>query len=305
MGCAPSVSLWLTRRPQPRFAVAADRRSALLNASVMDRRWSGEAKYQALLAVAQAANSRRDLSSVLGTVADALEGLVPIDLIGAVTHQPEGVRARAIYVRSAPRDPGESQDAYVVRFSESTGGRGDRWEHTPFLRDAMERDRQTLVLNQVRTDKRLAGAGMKRAGAECAVLLPLTMGDEFVAALVVARTKESPFTPDEVSILEDVARPVTTAVANALAFEEIHKLRSQLEDENVALREEIASTAAAAGGIIGASPGLREVLERVACVATTDSTVLITGETGTGKELLARAIHAGSPRAKRAMVKVN
>ena len=98
---------------------------------------------------------------------------------------------------------------------------------------------------------------------------------------------------------------MTTAVANALAFEEIQKLRSQLEDENVALREEIAATAAAAGGIIGASPGLRQVLERVASVAATDSTVLITGETGTGKELLARAIHAGSPRANRAMVKVN
>ena len=101
-----------------------------------------------------------------------------------------------------------------------------------------------------------------------------------------------------------MARPVTTAVANALAFEQIQKLRSQLEDENVALREEIAATAAA-GGIIGAPPGLREVLERVACVAATDSTVLITGETGTGKELFARAIHAGSRRAKRAMVKVN
>jgi formate hydrogenlyase transcriptional activator len=70
------------------------------------------------------------------------------------------------------------------------------------------------------------------------------------------------------------------------------------------LREEITATAAA-GGIIGASPRLLEMLERVASVAATDSTVLITGETGTGKELLARAIHAGSRRAKRAMVKVN
>jgi formate hydrogenlyase transcriptional activator len=69
-------------------------------------------------------------------------------------------------------------------------------------------------------------------------------------------------------------------------------------------REEIAA-AAGAGGIIGASAGLREVLERVARVAATDSTVLITGETGTGKELVARAIHGGSPRARRAQVKVN
>jgi formate hydrogenlyase transcriptional activator len=59
------------------------------------------------------------------------------------------------------------------------------------------------------------------------------------------------------------------------------------------------------GGIIGASAGLREVLERVSRVAATDSTVLITGETGTGKELVARAIHAGSPRARRTLVKVN
>ena len=71
-----------------------------------------------------------------------------------------------------------------------------------------------------------------------------------------------------------------------------------------ALQEEITAPTAA-GGIIGASAGLREVLERVSRVAATNSTVLITGETGTGKELVARAIHAGSPRARRPLVKVN
>ena len=72
----------------------------------------------------------------------------------------------------------------------------------------------------------------------------------------------------------------------------------------VALREEITATAPESG-IIGASAGLREVLERVSRVAATGSTVLITGETGTGKELVARAVHAGSPRARRPLVKVN
>ncbi len=271
----------------------------------MNGPWSGEAKYRALLAVAQAANSRRDLSSVLDVVASALERLASIDLIGVVTHEREAVRARAIYFRSAPRGLGEAQDAYLRRFSEMYGATRDSWEHTPFLRAAMQRDRRKLVLDHIGTDTRLDGSGMKLAGAECAVMLPLSMGDEFVATMVVARMTPSPFTPDEVAILEDVAGPVTTAVANALAFEEIQKLRSQLEDENVALRDEIAATAAAAGGIIGASPALREVLERVGLVAATDSTVLITGETGTGKELVARAIHAGSKRAKRAMIKVN
>ena len=93
-------------------------------------------------------------------------------------------------------------------------------------------------------------------------------------------------------------------MANALAFEEIHALRARLEDENLALKEEI-DLSVTAGGMIGASSGLREVLERVQRVAHTDSTVLITGETGTGKELVARAIHRASARAARAMIKVN
>jgi GAF domain-containing protein len=178
----------------------------------MDGAWQGEEKYQALLAVAQAANSRRELSSVLDVVASALEGHVPIDLIGVVTHGPETVRARAIYHRSAPRASGESQKAFVRRFSEAAGATGAEWKHTPFLRDAMERDRRTLVLDHLSTDKRVAGPGVTIAGAECAVWVPLTMGEEFVAAMIVARTKPSPFTPDEVRVLEDVARPVTTAV---------------------------------------------------------------------------------------------
>ena len=125
----------------------------------MDHRWSGEAKYQALLTVAQVANSRRELSSVLEAVADGLEGLVPIDLIGVVTHEREAVRARGIYFRSTPRGSGERQDAYVRRFSEATGGTAGRWEHTPFLRDAMERDRRTRGGD--------GAASVGRAGAWC------------------------------------------------------------------------------------------------------------------------------------------
>jgi formate hydrogenlyase transcriptional activator len=267
----------------------------------MDARWSGEAKYQALLAVSQAANSQRDLSSVLQAVAGALEVLVSVDAIFVFTYEGERAQNRAIYLRRTPRGPGESQQAYLRRFSEATGSADDTY--VARLRDAVERDRRTLVFND-KNDARLEGTAAKRAGAECGVVMPLTMGEAFVAGLTFVRMTPQPFSPDEVQVLEDVARPVTTAVATALAFEEIQKLHSLLEDENRALREEIATTAAA-GRIVGASAGLHEVLERVARVAATDSTVLITGETGTGKELIARAIHAGSRRARRALVKVN
>ena len=93
-----------------------------------------------------------------------------------------------------------------------------------------------------------------------------------------------------------------TTVKNAM--EEIQGLRDQLYKENVALREEI-DVARMFEEIVGSSPALQAVLSRVAKVAPTDSTVLITGETGTGKELIARAIHKRSQRSVRAFVSVN
>ena len=88
------------------------------------------------------------------------------------------------------------------------------------------------------------------------------------------------------------------------AFQEIQALKDQLYKENVVLREEV-DQAFMFEEIVGASPALHAVLARVAKVAPTDSTVLITGETGTGKELVARAIHKRSPRAARAFVSIN
>jgi len=88
------------------------------------------------------------------------------------------------------------------------------------------------------------------------------------------------------------------------AFQEITALKDQLYHENVVLREEL-DQASMFEEIVGASPTLQAVLARVAKVAPTDSTVLITGETGTGKELIARAIHKHSPRAARTFVSVN
>ena len=88
------------------------------------------------------------------------------------------------------------------------------------------------------------------------------------------------------------------------AFEEIKRLKDQLQDENVALREEI-DQAFMFEEIVGSSPALMAVLSSVVKVAPTDSTVLISGETGTGKELIARAIHRRSRRSDRAFISVN
>ncbi|MFN0067664.1 MAG: sigma 54-interacting transcriptional regulator [Limisphaerales bacterium] len=100
------------------------------------------------------------------------------------------------------------------------------------------------------------------------------------------------------------ANHAAVAIGNARAFTEIERLRLKLEQENLYLREEV-SAALGAHDIIGDSPGLKKVLQQIQLVAPTDAAVLITGESGTGKELVARALHEGSPRKDRALIKVN
>ncbi|MCC6588660.1 MAG: sigma 54-interacting transcriptional regulator [Bryobacterales bacterium] len=109
---------------------------------------------------------------------------------------------------------------------------------------------------------------------------------------------------EELQLLTDASAIVSIAVANALAYEEIKVLQERLKNENEALQDEI-ERGSMYEEIVGSSPALMEVLESVDKVAPTEATVLLTGETGTGKELVARAIHRRSPRAERAMVKVN
>jgi formate hydrogenlyase transcriptional activator len=105
-------------------------------------------------------------------------------------------------------------------------------------------------------------------------------------------------------VLNDFSQPIAVAVANALANEKIERLREQLEEENIALRAQLGD-APWFEDIVGSSAALRRVLEAVEQVAGTDTTVFLTGETGTGKGLIARAIHRRSPRAHGPLVKFN
>jgi transcriptional regulator with GAF, ATPase, and Fis domain len=112
-------------------------------------------------------------------------------------------------------------------------------------------------------------------------------------------------TPQEGPIwLRIFADHIAAALRNARAFEEIERLKSQLELQNRYLRQEVEETQAA-GGIIGRSAGLQQVLQQAARVAPTEATVLILGESGTGKELVAREIHRQSGRAHQPMIRVN
>jgi formate hydrogenlyase transcriptional activator len=120
----------------------------------------------------------------------------------------------------------------------------------------------------------------------------------------VVKYQDNAFAGDDIEFLTQIANQVAIAVENAVAYGEIRELKDQLSKEKLYLEDEIRAEMNFAE-IIGNSTSLRRVLKRVETVAPTDSTVLIYGETGTGKELIARAIHDLSPRRSKPFVKLN
>jgi formate hydrogenlyase transcriptional activator len=144
-------------------------------------------------------------------------------------------------------------------------------------------------------------SGHPEIGTVC--ILPLVSRGRVLGTFGVIKYEDNAFGGD-IEFLSQIGNQVAIAVENALAFGEIRELRDQLAKEKLYLEGEIRSEMNFAQ-IIGNSASLRKVLKRVEVVAPTDSTVLIYGETGTGKELIARSIHDLSPRRAKPFVKLN
>ena len=136
------------------------------------------------------------------------------------------------------------------------------------------------------------------------VTIPLVAGSKELGVLTVASTDESLFQQDELGFLVQVGNQVALAIENALAYEKVSEARNQLNTEKTYLEDEIRYDHNVED-IIGNSRALRETLSKAAVVAETDATVLLTGETGTGKEMIARLIHKLSSRRDRTFVKLN
>ncbi|MBO2009988.1 sigma 54-interacting transcriptional regulator [Hymenobacter negativus] len=144
----------------------------------------------------------------------------------------------------------------------------------------------------------------KRLGLRSFMYVPISLKGELVAALAVASKAAYAFTAKDLEVLQSLGSELAVALENLLAFERIKLLSEQLEQEKTYLSEEL-KISHNFEEIIGASPALLTVFNSIGQVAPTDYTVLITGETGTGKELIARAVHNLSARKIRTMVKVN
>jgi formate hydrogenlyase transcriptional activator len=147
--------------------------------------------------------------------------------------------------------------------------------------------------------QRLLAEGVKSL---CSV--PLLSYDRALGALNVGRTGDNMFTSEDVELLSQVGHQIAIAVENALVHKEVQGLKERLAREKFYLEDEI-KTEYNFEEIIGDSAALRQVLQQIEVVAPTDSTVLVMGETGTGKELIARAIHDRSARRERTFIKMN
>ena len=195
-------------------------------------------------------------------------------------------------------DSGDAQLRLYV--ADSAGGSEIKAEHVSDLAKNVFRTGRPLIA----TREELAQDPRVRQGLKSLCLYPLISRDRVLGVFGVGSLSENAFLDDDLTFLGEVANRIALAVENALAYKQISELKDRLAHENVYLESEIRSELHF-DDIVGNSQPLRRVLQEIETVAPADSTVLIYGETGTGKELIARAVHNLSSRKSNAFVKLN
>jgi formate hydrogenlyase transcriptional activator len=249
-------------------------------------------KYRALLETSEAFIACRDYNSLLKTLWNSLHTLIPFDYLALLRYDE---RNRSGWIEAIA---GESEIDLPLRQEYQFDG-----SPMQVLHDTGE----SLYVRELSTEKRIRAdilETMRGFGIRTGLWIPLRRDQRLLGALSFASKSADAYGPPDREMMEHIARHVTIAVENALAFEKISELRKRLEDEKVYLEEEIRAEYRF-DEIVGNSPALRRVLKQIETAAPTDATVLIQGETGTGKELIARAIHQLSARSQATFVKLN
>ncbi|HVZ72755.1 MAG TPA: sigma 54-interacting transcriptional regulator [Polyangia bacterium] len=246
---------------------------------------------RAILDVNNAIISNLTRDTLLAAISRAIARVVPFDRAALTLHDPATDKLR-ILALEGPLPP--------LRFP--VGVCLDRKDsHVGWVFD----HQRTLLRRDLAREAEFAPERRLRdEGIRALLTAPLIVGRQSIGTITLGGTKPNQFDTDDEAFLADVANQVALAVSNMRAFEEIAELKGRLQAENQYLREELRREQDGAA-IVGESPALAALVAQIEQVAPTTSTVLITGETGTGKELVARAIHERSPRRDRPLVKVN
>jgi formate hydrogenlyase transcriptional activator len=243
-------------------------------------------RLQLLLDLTNRVASHLNLREVLREISAQIRGVMQCDGVGIGLPSPETGRFR-IYVLDYPNAPADLEEGYEPD------------EDDPVA--AVFRSGEPVILTGENTKR------LKRApdhGIRSSVHVPLTGRAGVVGVLSLGAQRESAFSGDDLAFLTQVARQLALAIENALAYTQVSEQKQQLALEKLYLEDELRS-AGQFEEIIGRSESLGRVLDQIATVAPTDSTVLIYGETGSGKELIARAVHNLSARKSGAFVKLN
>jgi formate hydrogenlyase transcriptional activator len=274
-------------------AVAVDNALNFQNAQVYQQELARERdRLRLLLEVNNALVSTLDLRQLLSAISACLRRVMNHEYASLALYDPAAQQLR-LQALDFPKGKGFLQEEMIIPLEATPPGE-------------VIATRKPLIISSADIDRfqpdisRLFIAEGLRSGC----IVPLITANRILGTLSLASLRPSAFTQEDFDLLVRVANQVAIAIENALAYREIAELKNKLADEKLYLEEEI-RTEYTFEEIVGESPALKRVLSQVETVAGTDSTVLILGETGTGKEVIARAIHDLSLRRERTFVKVN
>ncbi len=273
--------------PRSPTAIGAGRQyETLLAAAAAERD-----RYQLLLEINNAVVTCLDLGLLLRTTSDSLRKVIPHDAASISLYDPESNQLRL--------------HSFDLEYeSDLHEGASFPLEGSP--EGLAFTSRRPVIVRSLDLVE-FPAPQIKHAyddGIRSGCSIPLVVHDRALGTLDIASRGEGAFAEEDADLLTHVADQIAIAIENALAYREISKLKEKLAQEKLYLEDEIRSELNF-DQIVGDSPALRKVLQLVETVAPSDSTVLLLGETGTGKELIARAIHDHGRRKDRTFVKLN
>ena len=251
-------------------------------------------RFRLLLEVNNAVVSHLNMDDVFTSVSASLQKVIQHDGCSLMLYEPDTGQYRCHVLRIS------KNESFVEEGRADPGMKSPGCVAFSTRAPAVFNEQDLMALaSESKIAQHLLAEGVK---SFCSI--PLHSHDRVLGTLNIGRLREVLFTRDEVELLTQVAQQIAIAVENGLAYREIAELKEKLNEEKLYLEREIRSEHNFEE-IVGDSAPLKQVLTQVEIVSPTDSTVLIQGETGTGKELIARAIHDLSGRRSRTFVKVN
>lgn len=260
-----------------------------ISTDITERKQAEEAL---LLEVTNVLMSNLDFSNLLSAISASIRQVKPHFYATLALYEAESKKLR-LQVLTAPNSVALDQEELLVSVEDTPAGLAFT-SREPLVMNRMEPGRFNAEVMQ----------RLEKMGVKSGCWLPLSNRDRMLGALVVTSEHLDAFDEKDVRLLIQIANQVAVTLDNALSYRQVADMKERLAEEKLYLEEEL-RTEYNFEEIIGDSPGLRRVLKQVETVAPTDATVLILGETGTGKELVARAIHDMSSRRERTFVKVN